>query len=909
MRPESRPPGGRLRREIDLLSVERASSLCARAADRWRDRRRRQSFAIVEAGRLRRIQSAAPPALNVLLTPPWRRLGGLQQQLLARIEWESEKRCVALLFPDRDGYRLEVIDRGRRFACALPASQERSSELDDPSLERAVTEALAHTGAPRVHFESLDAAPLGSLVAIGKRWPLILSVHDFSLFCPRPHLLEEPFGRFCDYSTDERRCQACLAQSWVLPLGFQARRRGVAFDLLETARAVVYPSDFLRRKHRDLFPATSTAGDHVIAPAGIRWPRPASSRNGRARTPHLAFVGSFKAYKGAHVFLDAVRRLEAAGVQARWSVLGGGEPALLRAARRAGVHVHGYYSAGSLPRLLAAAQVDLALVVSIVPESYSLTFDECLLAGVPVVAFDHGAVGERVRDLGCGLSLPCDAPADRLVEGLASLCGGGGPWPRVADASLDWIPTPERTAAGYLELYATLATTTRAPRSDAAERRAAPRPVGTAAFEFPAPWSNRALHGAAAAERALVGAARRLWRGRRLAEPAELRRLRRTDPADAGPAARPSRDPVVVLPAVEWSYRFQRPQQLARALADHGHATLYLEAFSRSRLQPAYFPVATTTGPLTLRLRLPGRPDPYRTVLEGRAAASAAAILQRGLRRQPAFILVQLPFWLELAMALRRHFDVPVVYDRLDLHSDFAGMTPEVGDAERELLDRCDLVVASSQDLLARSAASSARPAILLRNAVALEDFPPALAPASRPRRIGYVGALESWFDAEAVGGLAAERPQWTIELAGRVESAAVAELRRHGNVHLLGEIAYREVPAFMARLHALLIPFRDQPLTRAADPVKLYEGMAVGLPVVARSLPEIQRWPEPLVHLYGDPAELASAADAALAGDGREVRAARRAAVSGETWRARAAALVDAVAAQKGLPKLRKTT
>jgi hypothetical protein len=104
-------------------------------------------------------------------------------------------------------------------------------------------------------------------------------------------------------------------------------------------------------------------------------------------------------------------------------------------------------------------------------------------------------------------------------------------------------------------------------------------------------------------------------------------------------------------------------------------------------------------------------------------------------------------------------------------------------------------------------------------------------------------------------------------------------------------------VPGFLAGLNALLIPFRDQPLTRAVDPVKLYEGLAVGLPIVARALPETSRWPEPLVHLYRDGAALAPAVEAALGADGPEVRAARRAAVAQETWSARAWTLADALA------------
>src|SRR6185436_5134328 len=177
-------------------------------------------------------------------------------------------------------------------------------------------------------------------------------------------------------------------------------------------------------------------------------------------------------------------------------------------------------------------------------------------------------------------------------------------------------------------------------------------------------------------------------------------------------------------------------------------------------------------------------------------------------------------------------------------------------------------------------------------NAVDIAHFPAGRRQFGPPVSVGYVGALGPWFDAEAVGGLAAARPQWRVRLAGRVESPAVRALARHRNVELLGEIPYRQVPELLAGLRALLIPFLDLPLTRAVDPVKLYEGLAAGLPVVSARLPAVEAWSEPSVYAY-DGGGLLAAVERALADDGPEAAASRRAAVEGETWSARAAALL----------------
>ena len=98
------------------------------------------------------------------------------------------------------------------------------------------------------------------------------------------------------------------------------------------------------------------------------------------------------------MFEEVVRAARRQGREAvRWSAYGGGDTEILRRLRRLGVAVHGYYRAGSLPALLRRDAVDVALLLSIWPETYTLVVDECLMAGVPVVAFDLGAPAERLR--------------------------------------------------------------------------------------------------------------------------------------------------------------------------------------------------------------------------------------------------------------------------------------------------------------------------------------------------------------------------------------------------------------------------------------------------------------------------------------------------------------------------------
>jgi glycosyltransferase involved in cell wall biosynthesis len=336
------------------------------------------------------------PILNILATPAVARLGGVQVHLLARLRAERAMRPVALLTPG-----LLVLSQPR------PHARRVTHRFTD-----AVREAATITGARVLHFEGAYGIPIGGVLQlIDEGFDVILSLHDFALIADDPH------HRDAHDETSERRT-----------LGMQ---------LLQRARAVVYPSRFLEREH-------GRAG--TIIPAGF----PATAKPQRSNTPHpprIAIAGNVTARKGAHLIAPIIEALRGRGIE--WFLFGGGNATILRSLRALpNVAIHGHYAMGTLPALLAQHNIDVVLLLSIEPELYSLTLSESWLAGAPVIAFAHGAIEERIAQDGGGWLVPLERSAHGIVERIEQWLAGAT-LPRVPAH----IATADDSARAYEQLY------------------------------------------------------------------------------------------------------------------------------------------------------------------------------------------------------------------------------------------------------------------------------------------------------------------------------------------------------------------------------------------------------------------------------------------------------------------------
>jgi glycosyltransferase involved in cell wall biosynthesis len=360
------------------------------------------------------------------------------------------------------------------------------------------------------------------------------------------------------------------------------------------------------------------------------------------------------------------------------------------------------------------------------------------------------------------------------------------------------------------------------------------------------------------------------------------------------PKAGTSLPDLLFYPMTDWHTRIQRTQHLVRAFAALGFRCIYLnphlgrEFETTPLFDKAHRLARLEKNIFELHIRLPREPVFHDRLLAAEEEEIIAAAVRRVLAPGASVIqMLSFPLWRGVARRFRDESGFPIVYDCHDLLSGFGNIGAGIITAETELLEEADLVLFSSQGLLDRY--RHIKKWLLVRNAVSASQFETGVT--SRPEAppvVGYVGALDSWFDIEAVEQAAFLNPQCRFVLAGRVEFEPIKRLKAIGNVELAGEVPYGRVPGLLGEFRVALIPFRINPLTLMTNPIKMYEYFSCGLPVVSTPLPEAQAMGD-LVYIGETPGDFARQVGRALQEDDPSLRARRKAVAVKENWTVRA--------------------
>ncbi len=220
-----------------------------------------------------------------------------------------------------------------------------------------------------------------------------------------------------------------------------------------------------------------------------------------------------------------------------------------------------------------------------------------------------------------------------------------------------------------------------------------------------------------------------------------------------------------------------------------------------------------------------------------------------------------------------------VVYYCVDAFGEFPGYDRDlIEQRERQLMSRSDVVITTSPPLFEGKRQMHSNVHLVqhgvdhghLARAVSRElPVPPELAGLRKPI-YGFVGIVGEWVDLDLVAGLARRHPEASVVMIGP-EMCPRGACAGIGNIHWLGARDHQRLPEYLQCFDVGLIPFRQVPLTYNANPIKLYEYLAAGVPAVSSTMPAVRAM-ERSVWLADDADTLARACrEAAACGSSSE--------------------------------------
>jgi glycosyltransferase involved in cell wall biosynthesis len=191
-----------------------------------------------------------------------------------------------------------------------------------------------------------------------------------------------------------------------------------------------------------------------------------------------------------------------------------------------------------------------------------------------------------------------------------------------------------------------------------------------------------------------------------------------------------------------------------------------------------------------------------------------------------------------------------VVYYCVDEYTAFTGASKGLKEIEEGLFRTADVVVVSAEKLYESKRIYNDN-TFLIRHGTDWNHFRRAVDPetevpveiASLPRPvIGFHGLLADWVDYELIRKIAEHFSGGSVVLIGKIAVDAdekVKILDGVGNVHFLGRKPYDRLPEYCKGFDAAINPFVINELTLAANPLKVREYLAAGLPTVSTDIPE----------------------------------------------------------------------
>jgi len=317
---------------------------------------------------------------------------------------------------------------------------------------------------------------------------------------------------------------------------------------------------------------------------------------------------------------------------------------------------------------------------------------------------------------------------------------------------------------------------------------------------------------------------------------------------------------ILFFGGVEWDWLWQRYQEIVTRLGKRGWKILYVEpvgvrkprlsSFDLKRIRKRLFrflkgvkevaPGVWLFSPLLF-------PFPSFEKINGWLLLFFLKKIKKKLGFKNSFLWLSYPS--PLFLKIKEKTKSPLlVYDCVDDYSTVKGIFPGVKEVEEELIKETDLLLVVSKNLLEKK--KGKKEVYHIPNGVNFKlfssPFPsPEILSLPSPR-LGFAGGIEWWVDISLLEYIAQKFPRGSLILIGPSREK-YPRLFSLPNVHWVGKKEHTLLPSFLKALDVCILPFKRTSRLLSADPIILYEYLALGKPVVSTDFPRARDFSPPV--------------------------------------------------------------
>ena len=295
-------------------------------------------------------------------------------------------------------------------------------------------------------FQTFDAID----VAKEKEIYSIITLHDLYMICPSINMIYKDI--YCEYDT-EKNCEKCLYNRLKVNNNILDKWQETCKNVIEKFDKIIVPSENTKKLFNNVYKDLKIE----VVEHGVKIINTNNKENkSNNKEFNIAFVGAMAIHKGEKILKELVKTNTNSNIKIH--LFGKTDDKELVKSTKFYIN-HGKYVREELPQLLIDNNIDLACIFATCPETYSYTLSECYMAHIPILTFDIGAVGDRVKNDDLGWVIEFNTNSSKILEKIVEISNNTDEYKKKKDNFKNYkFKTIEQMQEYYNNLYMNIKT-------------------------------------------------------------------------------------------------------------------------------------------------------------------------------------------------------------------------------------------------------------------------------------------------------------------------------------------------------------------------------------------------------------------------------------------------------------------